>query len=193
MGIHRDFSPNSFYHIISRGNNEQLIFLHKRDYTRYLSCLEKYSRKFLIKISAFCLMSNHTHLLLKEGADPFISEFMHDFNTAYTMYFNLKHSRSGHLFEGPFKHILIETDEYLTHLSRYIHLNPTSAGLARKPEDYPWSSYRHYLGLEDLDFIDDEPILSYFPRKNPRKGYQEFVESRIDYQRELALQKLFLE
>ena len=193
MGIQRDFSPNCLYHIITRGNNEQPIFLHKKDYIRYLHCLEKYARKFPLRILAFCLMSNHTHLILKEEADIVISEFMHDFNTAYTMYFNLRHSRSGHLLEGPFKHILIETDEYLVHLSRYIHLNPTSAGLVGKPQEYPWSSYRHYLGAEEFDFIDEEPILSYFSRKNPRKDYQEFVESRVDYQRELGLQKLFLE
>ena len=122
MGVQRDFSPNCLYHIITRGNNEQTVFLHKRDRIRYLRCLEKYSRKFPIKTLAFCLMVNHVHLLLKEGEDTAISEFMHDFNTAYTMYFNLRHSRSGHLFEGPFKHILIELNIWTQKLWFYMQL-----------------------------------------------------------------------
>lgn len=113
--------------------------------------------------------------------------------TSYAAYFNLKHKRAGHLFQGRFKHIQIVTDEHLVHVSRYIHLNPTSAGIVKKPEDYPWSSYRHYLGQEKLNFINEKPILGYFAKKNPVKEYQEFVDAQIDYQRDLSLQKLFLE
>ena len=193
MGILRDLLPNNYYHIINRGNNSQDIFLHKKDYLRFLYYLEKYSGKFLTTILAYCLMPTHIHLLLKEGTETSISEFMHALNTAYTMYFNLRHSRSGHVFEGPFRDVLVKTDEYLVHVSRYIHLNPSSAGIVKKPQDYHWSSYRHYLELAKMVFIDEEPILSYFSKKDPVRDYREFVESRIDYQREINLQKLFLE
>src|SRR3989344_2860072 len=176
MGIKRDFTPNCFYHLISRGNNGQPIFLHRRDYFRYLYCLEKYSNKFLIKVLSYCLMPNHVHLLIQQGSENTVSEFMQALNTAYTMYFNLRHSKKGHLFQGPFRHIMIGSDEYLIHLSRYIHLNPSSAGLAKKPDNYPWSSYRYYIGIDKLNFVDEAQILSYFSKKDPIGDYKEFVE-----------------
>ena len=193
MSKPRSFLAQSFYHIISRGNNRQNIFLTKRDNIRYLKCLEKYAEKFNIKIITYCLMPNHVHLLIKIGALLAIPEFMQALNTAYTKYFNARHSASGHLFEGPYKHVLIETDEYLVHLSRYIHLNPTSSGLVKTPENYEWSSYRHFLNLEKSNFIEDSPVLTYFSSENPIDDYKEFVESRVDHQKEINFQKFLLE
>ena len=138
-------------------------------------------------------MPNHIHLLVHQESETPISKFMQTLNTAYSMYFNLKHRHIGHLFQGKFKYVLVETDEYLVHLSRYIHLNPASAGIVKKPEDYQWSSYNHYLNIDKLEFIEEKPILSYFSSKNLLDDYKDFVESRIDYQREISLQKLFLE
>ncbi len=80
---------------------------------------------------------------------------MQTLTTAYANYFNLRYHRTGHLFEARFKHVDVTTDEYLVHLSRYIHLNPSSAGLVKKPEEYPWTSYRHYLGIEEMSFVDE--------------------------------------
>ena len=193
MSKPRSFLAQSFYHIISRGNNRQNIFLTKRDNIRYLKCLEKYAEKFNISIITYCLMPNHVHLLIKIGALLAIPEFMQALNTAYTKYFNARHSASGHLFEGPYKHVLIETDEYLVHLSRYIHLNPTSSGLVKTPENYEWSSYRHFLNLEKSNFIEDSPVLTYFSSENPIDDYKEFVESRVDHQKEINFQKFLLE
>jgi len=193
MSKPRSFLAQSFYHIISRGNNKQNIFLTRRDNIRYLKCLEKYAEKFNIKIITYCLMPNHIHLLIKIGAKLAIPEFMQALNTAYTKYFNARHSTSGHLFEGPYKHVLIETDEYLVHLSRYIHLNPTSSGLVKIPENYEWSSYRHFLNLEKSSFIEDSLVLTYFSSENPIDDYRKFVESRVDYQKEISFQKFLLE
>jgi len=193
MSKSRLFLPQSFYHIISRGNNKQNIFLTRRDNIRYLKCLEKYAEKFNIKIITYCLMPNHIHLLIKIGAKLAIPEFMQALNTAYTKYFNARHSTSGHLFESPYKHVLIETDEYLVHLSRYIHLNPTSSGLVKIPENYEWSSYRHFLNLEKSSFIEDSLVLTYFSSENPIDDYRKFVESRVDYQKEISFQKFLLE
>lgn len=191
MGLQRDFFEDGVYHLITRGNNKQNIFLYKKDYLRYLHYLNKYSQKFSIKIFAYCLMPNHTHLLVRQS-NTAISTFMQAINTAFAKYFNVRHSQVGHLFQGPFRHVPVDTDEYLLHLSRYIHLNPSSAGLVRKPEDYAWSSYRHYFGLEKIPFVDEKPILSYYS-KDKTNQYKKFVESRIDYQRELSIAKLFLE
>ena len=138
-------------------------------------------------------MPNHIHLLVAQELETPVSKFMQSLNTAYVMYFNLKHSRAGHLFQGKFKYIAVDTEEYLTHLSRYIHLNPSSAEIVSKPQDYPWSSYRYYLDLEESDFIEANEVLGYFSKKNPVKDYREFVESRIDYQKEISLQKFLLE
>lgn len=138
-------------------------------------------------------MPNHIHLLIKIDEKLTISDFMQALNTAYAKYFNARHSVSGHLFEGPYKHALVETDEYFVHLSRYIHLNPTSSGLVKRPEDYEWSSYRHFLNIEKSNFVEKLPILNYFSSDNPTADYKEFIESRVDYQKEISLQKLFLE
>lgn len=192
MRTKRQFQENSFYHIITRGNNKN-IFLDKRDYLRFLKNLEKYSKKFSVRVISFALMPNHVHLLVQQTTSTAISIFMQSLTTAFVVYSNLKHRKKGHLFEGRFKSIEVTTDEYLVHLSRYIHLNPSSAQLVPQPEDYPWSSYRCYLGTEVLSFLDMSIILGYFNSKNPLKDYKEFVTSRVDYQKEISLQKLFLE
>ena len=188
----RFFQENTYYHIISRGNNQN-VFLHIRDYKKFLSGLEKYSRKFQVDIIAYALMDNHIHLLIKQGPAKTISRFMQSLMTSYATYFNIKHRRIGHLFQGRFKHIQVETDEYLVHLSRYIHLNPSSAAMVKKPEDYMWSSYRHYLNLDKTPFVNEAPVLGYFSRKDSVEDYKNFVESRIDYQKEINIAKLFIE
>ena len=90
-------------------------------------------------------MDNHYHLLM-ETPDGNLPEIMRHINGAYTTYFNVKRARSGHLFQGRYKAILVEIDEYAKELSRYIHLNPVRAGMSARPEQYRWSSYRSYIG-----------------------------------------------
>ncbi|OGY29575.1 MAG: hypothetical protein A3F35_02755 [Candidatus Woykebacteria bacterium RIFCSPHIGHO2_12_FULL_45_10] len=188
----RNFVQGDYYHLICRGNNQN-IFLGNKDYIRFLENLDNYSGKFSIKIFSFALMPNHVHLLVRQDSEIPISKFMQVLTTAHANYFNLKHRRTGHLFESRFKHIGVETDEYLVHLSRYIHLNPSSANIVTKPESYPWSSYRTFLKLEALNFVDRDTVLGYFSSKNPIRDYQEFVESRINYQKDISYQKLLLE
>jgi hypothetical protein len=116
-----------------------------------------------------------------------LSQIMHHINGAYTTYFNKRHRRSGHLFQGRYKAIVVDKDEYAAELSRYIHLNPVRAGIVKTPEEYPWSSYRYYSGKRKrpewlvLDFI-----LSYFGKdtSNAQKGYRQFVNEVIgkDYE-----------
>ena len=143
---------------------------------------ESGDREKLVEIIAYCLMPTHLHLILKQLKENGISTFMRKILDSYTRYFNTKHERKGPLWEGKFQNLLVETDEYLLHLTRYIHLNPTTAYLVDKPEDWLSSSYREYLFSTDNSRICKyEDILGIEP-----KDYKEFVEDRISYQRDLA-------
>ncbi|MDA3902779.1 MAG: transposase, partial [Desulfuromusa sp.] len=137
--------PGAYYHVTSRGNERKDVFKSQRDREKFLEYLTSATERYGAVVHAFCLMSNHYHLLL-ETPEGNLSQIMRHINGAYTTYFNMKRKRSGHLFQGRFKAILIEADEYLTELSRYIHLNPVRAGIVEKPEQYKWSSYMCYTG-----------------------------------------------
>jgi len=143
---------------------------------------EESGKDKLVEIIAYCVMPTHLHLVVKQLKEKGISIFMNNVLNSYTRYFNTKHERKGPLWEGRFKHILVESDQQLLHLTRYIHLNPTTAYLVNKPEDWLVSSYREYLLSTDNSRICKyEDILDIEP-----KDYKEFVEDRISYQRELA-------
>ena len=134
----------AFYHITSRGNERRDVFRSKADRERFLFYLATATERYHARIHVYCLMSNHYHLLL-ETPEGNLSQIMRHINGAYTTYFNTKRKRAGHLFQGRYKAILVEADEYATHLSRYIHLNPVRAGMVSVPEDYTWSSYHYYI------------------------------------------------
>ena len=139
-------------------------------------------------------MPNHFHLLLKQKEDMGITRFMGLVQNSYTKYFNLKRDRVGSVFQGRFKAVRVSTDEQLIHLSRYIHLNPHSSFIVKSIEElvnYPWSSYSDYLSKRNHQFLEKKIILDFFEKP---KDYRKFVNSQIDYQRELAeIKKLFLE
>ncbi len=151
---------------------------------------ERGDKEKLVEIVAYCVMPTHLHLTLKQLKENGISIFMGNILNSYAKYFNTKHERKGHLWEGRFKHVLVESDEQLLHLTRYIHLNPTTAYLVDKPEDWLVSSYREYLaGTGNSKICKYDDILDIEP-----KDYKEFVEDRISYQRELAkIKHLFLD
>ncbi len=143
---------------------------------------ESGGREKLVEIIAYCIMPTHLHLVVKQLKEYGISTFMSNVQNSYARYFNTKHERKGPLWEGKFQNLLVETDEYLLHLTRYIHLNPTTAHLVDKPEDWLSSSYQEYLFSTDNSRIckyDDILDIG-------SKDYKEFVEDRISYQRELA-------
>ena len=130
----------------------------------------------------YCLMNNHYHLLI-ETPSANISQIMHHINTAYTAYFNTKHARSGHLFQGRYKAIVIDADEYAREVSRYIHLNPVRAGLIENPVEYRWSSCQYYMFNRGVPtWLRRDFILSYFGRgpKTAMKRYKDFVHSVVD-------------
>jgi len=134
----------AFYHVISRGNARQKIFLSDSDKAKYLFYLETGVDQFRYKVHAFCLMDNHYHLLL-ETAFPNLGKILQRLNSGYTTYFSKKRKRVGHLLQGRPKVLLVDKDSYAQELSRYIHLNPVKARIVRLPEEYRWSSYMYYF------------------------------------------------
>jgi len=167
--------PHAFYHVIARGNRKQKVFWNDEDYNDYLSKLESYRGKFGFIMHAYCLMPNHVHLLIETGDIP-ISRIMHGLQSSYTQAFNKRHEKVGHLFQGRYKAIICDRDSYLLELIRYIHLNPTRAGLASRPEEYNYSSHKEYLGLVKTFCIDENSILLFGKgRANAVKIYSNFL------------------
>lgn len=140
----------------------------------------------IIEIISYCLMPNHFHFLIKQLIDGGITEFVSKLSNSYTKYFNIKHRRVGPLLQGEFKSVLVESNEQLLHLSRYIHLNPLVSGLVKDLSDYPWSSYLEYIDTNTQKICAKEIILNQF--KSP-KDYQKFVLNQADYGREMEIIK----
>lgn len=191
------FENLAFYHIYNRGVDKQRIFKTKRDYERFLQTLiyyqfsgpkpkfsnqKRYKAKDFLNNSkitnliCYCLMPNHFHLLVQQIEEGGIQEFMGKLANSFTKYFNTKHNRVGPLLQGEFKAILIETDEQLLHVSRYIHLNPYVAEITKNLSDYPYSSFIEYINSGFSGICTTQPILQFFQKKN----YQQFVEDNQD-------------
>jgi len=180
---------NAFYHVMNRGLGRQRIFLNEDDYAIFLETLKESSRYFNIRILAYALMPNHYHLLIQTPKAN-LDRAMRHLNGVYTQRFNRLRKTDGPLFRGRYKAILIQEDEYLMHLIRYIHLNPVQANLAEDLSEYPWVSHSHYLKAEDKKDDKGRPWLhvclglAFFSDKlkDALKGYREFLKNGIDPQ-----------
>jgi putative transposase len=171
----------AWYHVTSRGNERGKIFRDDKDRIRFLEALRESIEKFRVEVHCYVLMSNHFHFLLRT-LEANLSRFMQRFNTAYTAYYNLRHHRAGHLYQGRFKAIVVEADEYLKELSRYLHLNPvrlkrykklTIEEKVRILKKYNWSSLPGYMGLGKRDeFVTYGAVLGYMggTRRKGRNG-----------------------
>ena len=169
----------AFYHVMHRGNAGSNIFKSKRDRERLLEYFGTAAERYEIKIHTYCLMPNHYHLLI-ETPHPNLSQAIKWINVSYVGYFNRKRRRSGHLFQGRFKAIVVDADEYLKHLSRYIHLNPVRAGIVDQCKDYQWSSYPVFGGyVKAPELLETHWLLSQFGKNMSRakRRYRDFVES----------------
>lgn len=170
--------PGAFYHVISRGNAGGSIFRSKRDREKFLGYLARSVWRYSIKVHTYCLMTNHFHLLV-ETPEGNLSKAIQWLNVSYATYFNRKRNRQGHLFQGRFKSILVDADEYLKELSRYIHLNPVRAGMVKDISEYTWSSYPAFIGkMKEPEWLEVGWLLSQFSKKpkTARKNYRRFVE-----------------
>ena len=213
------FEKGYFYHIYNRGVEKRTIFGDNFDYFRFIHDLYEFNdsapagkfsvkrssevqppkirskkvRDILVKIHCFCLMPNHYHLLLEQVRDGGIIQFMKKIGTGYSMYFNEKYDRVGPLFQGRFKAIFIEEESYLTHLSRYIHLNPAElieshwkeTGIKnwqrtnRFLDSYRWSSYPDYIGKNNFPSVITKEFISALITSNTRnqpQSYKEFTQ-----------------
>ena len=185
--------PGAFYHVTSRGNEQKDVFKSQKDREKFLDYLASATERYGAVLHAYCLMGNHYHLLL-ETPEGNLSQIMRHINGAYTTYFNVKRKRAGHLFQGRYKAILVEFDEYAMELTRYIHLNPVRAGMVALPEDHIWSSYRSYIGLSSaLDWLRTEAILASFGNgvETAKQRYRTFVEDRLGKEYESPLKETY--
>ena len=185
--------PGAIYHVIQRGNRKQSIFIDDFDRWHLLKLFLEAKKRFAFNLHCYALMANHFHMTIETPNSTPISKIMQLITGSYAIYFNTRHSNSGHLFQGRFKDIVVEKEKYLLNLSRYVHLNPVRAGMARLPEHYKWSSYNVYLGLRKDILVDCNFILNCFDEyeeKKAREKYKNFIEEGIfEYSREDWLQK----
>jgi putative transposase len=201
------FINGEIYHIYNRGVAKLPIFSEKRDYRRLLDTLHYYKhqdpkpqfsqiKRFkdfeievnpkIVEILCYCLMPNHYHILIRQLENNGIPEFISKITNSYTKFFNIKYERVGPLLQGQFKAVRIEATEQLMHVSRYIHLNPTTSFLVKDLENYEWSSYLNYIGLKEDNVCEKDFISSLF--KSPEE-YKQFVLDQKDYAQKLHLIK----
>ena len=174
--------PGAIYHITSRGNARQEIYKDDRDRKTFLEILKESQKIYSIKIYSYVLMSNHYHLLL-ETPKGNVSDYMRHLNMRYTSHYNRRHKKTGHVFQGRFKSVLVDKDKYLTMLSRYIHLNPVKIKSMRKMtceeklqylQKYKWSSLPGYVNKKKReDFVDYDLVLEEYGGDND-EGHQAY-------------------
>ena len=171
----------AFYHITYRGNERKRIFFAESDYHKFRQYLVKAQERYGIVLHCYILMTNHYHFLI-ETPYANLSKAMHFLNSSYTTYAKMKHKRSGHLFQGRYKAILVDKDRYLLELSRYLHLNPVRAGMVNRPEDYSFSSYTCYITGVGGGLVSSDLILRMFNPETPkaRISYRDFVEAAME-------------
>ena len=178
--------PGAVYHITSRGNAREAIFLSDADRRKFLDVLADTVEKYNWLCHAFCLLDNHYHLIV-ETLDPNLSLGMRQLNGVYTQSFNRTHQKVGHVFQGRYKAILVEKGSHLLELCRYVVLNPVRAGMVSKPDDWKWSSYTStaYAGTVP-DYLTIDWVLGQFSEKTvtARQRYRKFVaDGLVDQER----------
>ena len=186
----KQYDVPAYYHVYNRGAWQQPIFRDDRDRQKFISLLARHLditntdkrsdgleyEKYDVELVAYCLMGNHFHLLLHQEDDVVaITQLMRSVSTAYTMYFNRRHKHSGHLFQGIFKAVRIDDDDYLLHITRYIHMNP------QQHLDYEWSSVGAYLGGYTPNWLHPERV-----NDMSADEYRDFLDSYQDRRDELA-------
>ena len=167
----------ALYHVLSRGNERGPIVFDDQDRKMFVGCIGQMAERFEIDVFAYVLMDNHYHLLFRTPRAN-LSKCMHWFGVTYTNRFNSRHARSGHLFQGRFKNMVVENDAYLLQLSYYIHRNPLRAGMVKRLVSYRWSSYRAYAyGKAIPAWLNTEMILSQFVNvDNKHSAYRQHAQ-----------------
>lgn len=170
----------AWYHVMNHGVTRQKIFKTEQHYKLFLQLLAEVHRHFQVEIHAYCLMPNHYHLLVRTPL-PNLSDALHYLDGLYARKFNIDSKRNGPLFQDRFKSVIVDAENYLLRLSRYIHLDPVKTGLVIKPQQFQWSSYQSYLDPKSRpDYLYCEEILDRFSNYLRRKQYQQFVDEGVD-------------
>jgi putative transposase len=166
--------PGAFYHLTSRGNQREAIYLDKYDFQRFVDLLGEVCLRYHWRCHAWCLMTNHYHLVI-ETPDANLSRGMRQLNGLYTQRFNRRHKRVGHVFQGRYKAILVDADTYLLELVRYVVLNPVRAHVVKSAGQWHWSSYRYMTGhTASPPWLETDRILSQFSAQRAQ-AQQRFV------------------
>ena len=177
-----EFAPGCYYHLYNRGAHRRSIFYTDEDYRAFLTRLKGHVRDCHIAVIAYCLMPNHFHLLVRQKSTRKAGLAVQFACTGYTQWFNLRHQHEGTLFQGRYQSLLIDNDEYLRHLCRYIHANPVKDGFASEPELWPYSNYLEWIGRRHGSLVDRNFIAAFFP---VLEDYASSVKSYIAHGRDL--------
>jgi putative transposase len=162
-------------HVMSRGNGRMQIFLDENDYRKFFYILGDVLDKYDVDCWDACVLSNHYHLTLMNRR-PNLSEAIQHLNGEYATWWNARHERVGHVFQGRFKDQIVQCERYLANLLRYVALNPVRAGLVTSPELWPWSAYRHTAGFApNPGFLSSELVLAQFGDAEPRVLRERYI------------------
>lgn len=178
-----EFTKGQYYHVYNRGAGKSKIFFNQENYKYLIQLIEKNYQKYGMGIITYCLMPNHYHFLIQQLTDVPISKFINVLFNGYVQALNRQQNRTGTLFEGRFKHVLIDEWKYLIHLCRYIHLNPVKARLVSKPEEWEFSNYKEWIGMRDGILKDADFIKEHFENSNT---YIQFVHNVEDEMKSIA-------
>jgi len=174
--------PDALYHITSRGDRREPVYEDDIDRSDFLEIFASVIERFNWVCYAYCLMTNHYHLLV-QTPDANLSKGMRQLNGIYTQNYNRRHRKTGHLFQGRYKSILVDKDNYLLELSRYIVLNPVKAGMVKRVNQWDWSSYRAMAGESATPrWLSGDYLLSQFSvqRKTAIRKYRQFVQEGLN-------------
>jgi len=169
------------HHVIQRGHNRQVVFAEPRDFERYLGTLAEFKDVYGVRVYAWCLMTNHVHLLVAPDEITGLGRLMKRLAGRQTRYHNRLEGRTGTLWESRYKSSPVDSDTYLLACSRYIELNPVRARMVATPKEYPWSSCRYRLGHDECEWLDHDPC--YLAMGNNegerRERYEQFLRAAI--------------
>lgn len=183
--------PDAWYHVMNRGRRGERIFESKDDYNCFIQVMLETVDLFALKVSAYCLMPNHYHLLV-QTPDANLDRCMRHINGVYTQRFNNAHGFDGNLFKGRYKSILVSQDSYLLQLVRYIHLNPVRAGIVESVEEYEWSSHKAYVNnAEKWNWLNKKFILTMLSNA-PNQQVRQYLKFMGESEDESLLRKLSL-
>jgi putative transposase len=173
--------PGGVYHITLRGNHRQSIFFQDSDHSLLNMIVARALEKYEARLHAYCWMSNHLHMVLQASVDP-VSRPMHDIAAEFARAMQIKLQTTGHFFERRFHATLVDTDSYMMELLRYVHRNPVTAGMVRRPDEYRWSSHHEYVGARTCDWLTTDFGLRMFgsDRSSAVLAYQAFVDADME-------------